>query len=238
MQWIRLYFAAPLASFGGEAIDAHGIIRDVPALSMVTGLLANALGWTRSMRDQHQSLQDRVVFGAAWESSQSPRDYMVDYQTAKIAKSDKAWTTMGRIARRDGGSKTFEGSHQRWQHYHCDLSMTLVISVLYPDVSPTLDELAEALIKPARPLFIGRKSCLPSDTIYQGRLNDFPTAFSALRASVPKNESGLLAYWPGSEMREEATRVLTITDQRDWFSRHHGGARQICEGRIRAVVEE
>ena len=237
MQWLHLRFVAPIASFGGETIDAHGVIRKVPALSMVTGLLANALGWTRSMGNQHQRLQDRVVFGVAWESAQAPGDHLVDYQTAKISKKDKAWTTRGRVAERDGGaSGAF--TLQRWQHYYCDISLTLVIRLLDPSMSPTLDELATALEKPARPLFIGRKSCLPSDFIYRGKLDNCPTALSALRASVPNDESELLAYWPGDETREEATRTLTITDQRDWSSRLHGGSRQVCEGTIDPIVSE
>ena len=40
---IRL--SSPLIAFGGETIDNFGVIRDFPALSMVTGLLANSLGW-------------------------------------------------------------------------------------------------------------------------------------------------------------------------------------------------
>jgi CRISPR-associated Cas5-like protein len=38
---------APLMAFGGETIDNYGVIRDFPALSMVTGLFANALGYRR-----------------------------------------------------------------------------------------------------------------------------------------------------------------------------------------------
>ena len=232
MQWIHLRFAAPIASFGGETIDAHGVIRTMPALSMVTGLLANALGWTRSMRTQHQRLQDRIVFGVAWESAQAPREHLIDYQTAEISPKDKAWTTTGRAVGRRGDRKHETVTVQRWQHYYCDVNLTLVIRLLAPSTLPTLDELAIALEKPARPLFIGRKSCLPSDFIYRGKLDGFPTALSALRVSVPNDEVELLAYWPGNEMKEEATRILTITDQRDWFSRLHGGARQVCEGRI------
>ena len=37
-----LRLASPLIAFGGEAIDNLGVVRDVPALSMVTGLIANA----------------------------------------------------------------------------------------------------------------------------------------------------------------------------------------------------
>lgn len=232
MQWIHLRFVAPMASFGGETVDAQGVIRAMPAQSMITGLLANALGWTRSMRTQHQLLQDRLVFAVAWESDRIPGHHLVDYQTAKISKSDKAWTTYGMVAGRDGGLGTYKGAHQRWQHYHCDLSMSLVVRLLEPTEHPTLNELAVALRKPARPLFIGRKSCLPSDLIYRGMFDGFPTALSALRAAIPEDQSGLLAYWPGNEMEEEATRILTITDHRDWHSRLHGGTRRVCEGRI------
>ena len=42
--WLVLHLEAPLLAFGGVAIDQIGIIRDFPAASMLTGLLANALG--------------------------------------------------------------------------------------------------------------------------------------------------------------------------------------------------
>ena len=88
MRWMRLQLRAPLAAFGGETIDAHGVIRDFPAQSMLTGLLANALGWTRSMREEHQSLQDRIVFGALWEQEVG-LSRMTDYQTAHLGKNDQ-----------------------------------------------------------------------------------------------------------------------------------------------------
>ena len=94
MQWLHLRLRAPLAAFGGETIDARGVIRDFPATSMLTGLLANALGWTRAMRAEHQSLQERIVFGVLWEQEVS-LSRMTDYQTVKLGKNDRAWTTRG-----------------------------------------------------------------------------------------------------------------------------------------------
>ena len=44
-RYLVLRLASPLIAFGGEAIDNLGVIRDFPALSMLTGLLANALGY-------------------------------------------------------------------------------------------------------------------------------------------------------------------------------------------------
>ena len=44
-RWLVLQLEAPLVAFGGVTIDHIGVIRDFPALSMLTGLFANALGW-------------------------------------------------------------------------------------------------------------------------------------------------------------------------------------------------
>ena len=110
MRWMHLRLEAPLASFGGAAIDNIGVIRDFPAQSMLTGLFANALGWTRSMRSEHQRLQDRILFGALHDSDPGMRR-TTDYQTAQIGKADRAWSTRGAPIGRAGGAKTYKGAH-------------------------------------------------------------------------------------------------------------------------------
>lgn len=45
MRYLLLDFDAPLMGFGGDLVDAHGVVRDFPAKSMAAGLLANAHGW-------------------------------------------------------------------------------------------------------------------------------------------------------------------------------------------------
>ena len=197
---MHLRFQAPLAAFGGEMIDAHGVIRNVPAQSMLTGLLANALGWTRTMRAEHQALQGRIVFGALWERDVA-LSRMTDYQTAQLGKNDRAWTTRGVPAGRGGGAATYAGAHQRWRDYHADLRLAVVLRLDPAAANPTIDALAEALDRPARTLFLGRKSCLPSARIFGGWVTDAPNAREALRAVAPAEASGLLAFWPGPRGR-------------------------------------
>jgi CRISPR-associated Cas5-like protein len=71
----------PLLAFGGVAIDQVGITRDFPAASMLTGLLANALGWERPQWQAHQALQDRLIF-AARRDREDPTETESDYFTA------------------------------------------------------------------------------------------------------------------------------------------------------------
>ncbi len=222
---------APLTAFGGEAIDARGVIRDFPAQSMLTGLFANALGWTRVMTTDHQRLQDRIVFGALWEDEASS-DRMTDYQTVQLGKADKTWTTRGSPMGRLGGINTYKGSHQRYRDYHADLRMSVIVRLHPEDEPPTLADLAASLDRPARALFIGRKPCLPSRPLFTGWVKA-PDARAALRTVAPGKGGSHRACWPASEGDEGADRTFSVTDERNWLTGLHGGARRICEGRFR-----
>ena len=237
MRWMHLRLCAPLAAFGGEAIDARGVIRDFPAQSMLTGLLANALGWTRAMRREHQTLQGRIVFGALWEQEMASEGRMTDYQTASIHKDDQAWTTRGTPAGRAGGAATYAGSHQRWRDYLADLRLSVVLRLDPDDAPPILDEIAAALMRPARPLFVGRKACLPSAPIFEGWLAA-PDIRTALSGIASPGATGLRAFWPASEGTEGALRTVDVTDERNWTTGLHGGARRVCEGQVSATDDD
>lgn len=244
MRWLHMRFHAPLASFGGTMIDGRGGTEPAPGRSMLTGLFANALGWTRKMRAEHQALQDRIVSGAVRDDDGLLKR-MTDYQTAQLVYRERAWTTRGVPAERGGGKDTYDGAHQRWRDYHADLRMSVVLRLEPATGEPTVDALAAALDRPARTLFIGRKCCLPSGRIFFGWL-EAPDARSALRAAlrkslpaglrkeVPKGAEGLPAFWPESEGNTGACRTTGRVDERNWFSGLHGGERRICEGPISA----
>ncbi len=82
---------APLMAFGGETIDNLGVIRPFPAMSMLTGLFANALGWRRIERQRHQELQDRMIFAARIDREPAGGVRMTDFQTAQLAANDRGW---------------------------------------------------------------------------------------------------------------------------------------------------
>ena len=66
MRHLIMNLESPLMAFGGETIDNYGVVRWFPSASMLTGLLANALGWRRIERQRHQRLQDRLIFGGGY----------------------------------------------------------------------------------------------------------------------------------------------------------------------------
>ena len=226
-----LRLASPLIAFGGETIDSFGVIRDFPALSMLTGLLANALGWDRSEADRHNRLQARLRVGSRLENG---GQRLTDFQTAQLGANDKGWTTWGSPEKRPGGA-SYDSPHLRYRDYHADLTALVALRLEPAGETPSLDEIAHALDRPSRPLFIGRRPCLPSGRLVAGWV-DADGVLGALQAlPLPDRSHHVRAQWPDGEGHAAGDRVLDVCDERDWSSGLHGGWRPVREGLIRRV---
>ena len=230
MRHLVVRLEAPLMAFGGETIDAYGVIRPFPALSMLTGLCANALGWRRTEQARHQALQDRLVCAARIDREPGGEGRLTDFQTAAIHHWDESWTTRGAPEGRAGG--TYQ-NHLRWRDYYADMCVTVALRLDPPQAAPTLADLAAALQEPLRPLYIGRKSCLPAAPLYGG-FAEGETALAALLATPGVNAAApsCRLLWPVREGVDTVKPIRTylLTDQRNWVSGAHGGGRTVCEG--------
>lgn len=225
-----LRLASPLIAFGGDTIDNRGVIRDFPALSMLTGLIANALGWDRGDDVRHNRLQLRLRMGTALE----PGAHRVqDFQTAELGAADKGWTTSGVPEERRGGAGSYSGPHLRFRDFHADLCAWVVLRLQFADEAPTLDDVASALDRPRRPLFIGRKPCLPVGRLVAG-WQEAEDVLGALRTLVADRVHdavpGWRAQWPAGEGSLPSDRQVDVCDERNWTSGVHGGWRPVREG--------
>jgi CRISPR system Cascade subunit CasD len=224
-----LQLEAPLMSFGDTMIDATGPTRDLPILSAVTGLIANALGWRRGERERHQTLQERLVMGARLDR---PGTELRDFQTAQLAKSDEGWTTHGRPEGRAGGANTYNSPHIRERFYRADALVNVAMRLEPAADAPDLDAIEAALEMPARPLFIGRKPCLPSTPIKAGRI-DAATTLDALKrwplAESSGNAKVVRLIIPARDMAAPyGSRPIRVADQRNWISGVHAGESELC----------
>jgi CRISPR system Cascade subunit CasD len=232
-RWLVMRLEAPLLAFGGVAIDQVGITRDFPAASMLTGLLANALGWERTQWQAHQALQDRLVF-AARRDRENPTGILTDMQNAQLEKNDRGWTTYGMPEGRAGAS--YSAPHRRQREYHADACVTVVLRLNPASDSPDLDAIVAALERPARPLFLGRKPCLPSCPLLVGEVCT-PSGYEALQRvpAVDASLQPLRALWPqhdGPSEGRQVHRILALPDLRNWKTGLHGGTRMVVEGTV------
>jgi CRISPR system Cascade subunit CasD len=214
-RWLHLRLTAPLMAFGGVAIDQVGPTRDFPSASALTGLLANALGWKRQEGAAHQGLQDRLEFGALIARE---GNLLTDNQNAKLEAKDRGWTTWGSPDERAGA--TYDSPHRRRRDYLADHDCRVVMR-LTPGEGPDIDAIAAALDRPARPLFIGRKPCLPSAPLFAGWVDGANARVALAALALPGR-----AMWPmsGDEPGQD------LPDLRNWISGLHGGSRRVCEG--------
>jgi CRISPR system Cascade subunit CasD len=226
--YLRLVLEGPLLAFGGEAVDARGVIADFPGASMLTGLLANALGWRRSDRNALAGLQARLHYAARIDRNGTR---LTDFQTAQLGRNDQGWTTRGVPQGRAGGTNTYNSPHLRQRDYDADKRVVVALQLDPAEERPTLADLEAALDEPARPLFLGRKPCLPSGRICAGIVDadGFLAALATMPLSVGAAPRVLL---PGAEPPERGDETRPWSGQRNWHSGVHGGTRTV---RIRSL---
>ncbi|ABI56304.1 CRISPR-associated protein, Cas5e family [Alkalilimnicola ehrlichii MLHE-1] len=238
MPCLILRLDAPLMSFGGVLVDQHNPTDRFPGRSMLTGMLANALGWHHQDTEALNSLQARISYAARWDVPPEP---LRDYQTVDLGQTHLAnpgWTTRGAPEHREGGTAK-RGIHQRDRHYWANGVMTVAVTV--PPGEPNVATLAAALRHPARPLFIGRKACLPAAPVLL-RVRESDDAYHVL-ASEPRDPRAAAdtrffeACWPpgttapATESRQRQNR----TDDRDWRTQAHVGLRPMITGYLTEV---
>lgn len=238
MRHLILTLEAPLMAFGGEMVDNYGVVRWFPAASMLTGLLANALGWRRTEAERHKRLQERLIFAARIDREPAGGVGITDFQTVAISKKDSGWTTRGAAEGREGGNYT---NWLRYRDYLADMRVTVALRIEQASDGPGLDDMAAALERPFRPLFIGRKPCLPSVPLFEG-FQEGETVLAALLAAPLRSRDGqresIRVLWPAGEGVEsvQPSRRYMLTDERNWVSGLHGGGRSVCESAVPAAL--
>ncbi len=226
---LLLRLEAPLMSFGGPLTDALGRTSEMPQRSMLAGLLANALGWDHRDHARTERLQARIRYAARQDA---PGELLVDYHTVDLgqpAMRDTGWTTRGVAESRGGASG--EGTHIRLREFLADASYLVALCLEPADEVPTLDEVAAAVRAPERPVFLGRKCCLPSKPLFEGRVRG--SLYEVLRTTPLARPSAkpVKAWWSETDGPAEG-REVPVYDARDWRNQVHVGRRYVRESTL------
>ncbi|MGI6075861.1 MAG: type I-E CRISPR-associated protein Cas5/CasD [Pyramidobacter sp.] len=242
MDALILRLRGPLMAFGDVAVDEIRPTDVLPGLSAVTGLIANALGWTFQDVQKLQRLQDRLQIASREDRGGTP---LRDYQTARLNSKDLLWRSDGACAERTGGAQG-DFTVIRYRYFRADAAVTLLVALEPPEESPTLEEIRRALQRPARPLFIGRVSCPPSqpicqepggceiihaDSLKKALLNVglCPSPIQGQRKHGTQNS--FVAEWPLTPTQamsvsdDDRVHVIERCDGRNWIANTHGSRR-------------
>ena len=226
--FLVLQLQAPLMSFGSVIVDNFGYTSDMPGVSMITGLIGNALGYYHSDFDKLHKLQNSITMGIRRVKCGQK---ITDYQTVDFSQPYlpiKGWTTTGIPDERKGGTDSKKGTHIRYRDYWADALFYVVLSIQEKKNAPSLKEIREALIHPARPLFIGRKNCLPALPIFwkQIQAKTIKQALLSLDSPQIKTPSTQMIWYPTRELSVDGS-IITVYDLRNWKLGVHTGSRLV-----------
>lgn len=181
----------PFASWGEIAVGEQRPSALRPTRSALLGLLGAALGLERSQDAEHLALSAGAAFAVRIDSPGLPA---VDYQTANYRHAGRKEMIHTRADElrvpRDRLSTV-----QSWRHYRSDAFLTVAVCELANARFP-LATLRDALLRPAFPLSLGRKACVPALPL-DPRLVAAPTLIEAFAEyDGDRRDLGLPPWYP------------------------------------------
>lgn len=234
-RFLLLRLEGPLQAWGDVAHDVYRPTRAFPSRSALAGLLASALGWRYRDGARTNALQDVLRFAVMAEREGV---MVTDYQTAELATVTEGWTRSG-IERRDiqnvlrtervyGRPARLTSTQQLWKRYLADASFLVTLGM--DAAAPvTLDALAGALRRPARPLFLGRRACPPARPFYEGEVTA-AGPYDALVARAPGHT--VRCWYESGDGPPQPVSTFDVWDRRDFVTDRFEGARTLVEGRV------
>jgi CRISPR system Cascade subunit CasD len=119
----------------------------------------------------------------------------------------------------------------RRREYLVDGEFIAAVALADDAEAPTVDDIARKLDHPEAAVCIGRRPCIPStrlviDIVEAGSL------LGALKIIPAHGRASLRATWPESEGVGHKSRVVEVTEDRDWRNSIHVGRRRMLVGRI------
>ena len=150
MSGVVMLLTGPLQSWGGPAPGVYERPTDaMPSLSALVGIIANALG-----RCRHDPIDDLADGATLAVRADRPGTVLNDFHTVGTA---------GRYALAADTGKQLRNPVVTNRMYLSDAAFLAVYEP--PDGGISADDVFSALLQPARPLYFGRRSCVPAERI-------------------------------------------------------------------------
>ena len=189
MNYLLLWLEGPLQAWGHDSKFGLRDTLDFPTKSGVLGLILASMGKGGEQSELLDALSSckHYVYSFCQDGISSLQ--LIDYQVVGSGYDETDELEQLMIPRkRDGnfskdGKGRVAGSKLTYRHYIQDGKFAVIAEI----PSDIADEVAYSLQNPVWPLFLGRRTCIPTKPIFRGLFNEFIQAESSLREMVNSN---------------------------------------------------
>lgn len=210
--YLLLWFEAPLQSWGHDSKFGRRDTLSFPTRSGVLGLICCARGagdeqveWLASWEELSMQVDAYVRNDPAGNPSPLPT-LLSDFHMVGSGYDDKdPWQSLLIPKTNEGKKAVGGGTKLTYRYYIQDMAYGVVL-----EATPSLaDEIEAALVNPVWDIYLGRKCCVPTELILQGRYNNLDEACEASRTLAADKQRGTAFTVVEGEHEGE---VLTLND--------------------------
>lgn len=209
--YLLLWLEAPLQSWGHDSRFGRRDTLDFPTKSGVLGLVACARGAGGEERDWLAKFADLDMQVAAYarkgKSGAPERETLLrDFHMVGSGYDDQdPWQSLMIPKTSDGKKAVGGGAKMTYRHYLQDMAFAVALQV----PGELLEDTEAALQCPVWPIYLGRKSCAPTELVLQGQFDDAEQALAtAKRLGEEKHRSLAFRVRQG----EHEGEVITLSD--------------------------
>ncbi len=207
--YLALWLEAPLQSWGSDSKFYRRDSLDFPTRSGVLGLLCCAMGAGGSQVQWLSMMSQYTQTVLSYERKNNARGARLqDFHMVGSGYNEKDPWQLLLIPKTSEGKKAVGGgTKMTYRYYIQDRAFGIALAIS----SDQAQRIAEALLNPVWDLYLGRKSCAPTDKIYRGTFDDANQAKSCLDEIAKRKEFVKIAEILDGNFPEKGD-VLTLND--------------------------
>ena len=211
--YLLMWLEGPLQSWGHDSKYGRRETLDFPTKSGVLGLILAALGAGGTQRTrlaQYAKFEMRVLAFPKQQASGvlSHTPQLEDFHMVGSGYDEKdPWQSLLIPKTSEGKKAVGGGTKLTYRYYVQDMAYAVWLHVPHDQV----DDIVASLKAPKWDLSLGRKSCVPTEMIYQGTFDNAQQA-QAYAEEMARAKQRSLHFTVHEGVQEEHDKLLTLND--------------------------